>query len=293
MELLKLALREHKGLLVLAAAALALIVAFSAVRCTSLQAQRTQEEQQAAEQGGGSAPVNDGGKDSVEDTALAKLTDEQRKRQSSYDDQTAAFVSELASNIWTARNDRYFLSFTPTTFTDYADGEKTVRPYVVSNLTLRSPSTSGGNTTEVKEAVLETDEGPFVLTYTLVTEKEGGKATAKIASGAFSIAEQDGYTRTAASDNALEVEGVNDDFAKMVGGETDKLEKALREFCAANIPTATKASWRGVAERDWKEKTVATWFDLNNSGKSSVSVTYDAEKGEFTVKNSYSASERS
>ena len=35
------------------------------------------------------------------------------------------------------------------------------------------------------------------------------------------------------------------------------------------------------------EGTVTTWFDLNNSGKSSVSVTYGTEDGKFTVKNSY------
>lgn len=293
MELLKLALKEHRGLIVLAAGALALIIAFSVVRCTTVQMQRDQAAQQedGTVQVAGSENADNGEQsDSAESKALAKLTDDQRKRQSSYDDDTMLFVAELSSNIWSARSDKYFLTFTPTTFTDHADGEETVHPYVISNLMPRSPVTSDQQTVETKEAVIETDKGSFVFTYMATTDKKSGKKTVKIASSAFSIVEQDGYTRSGATGNALTIGEVNSSFSAMIDGKTDAMEKALREFCAANCPTATKATWGNMAIADWKEKTVTTRFDLNNSGKTSVSIVYNTEKGEFTVENSYNAS---
>lgn len=214
MELLKLFLKEHRGVIVAATAVLALIVAFSAARCTMVQSERALEEitKQTDDLGGtGSAPVggaDEDGKDGgLSDTekALAKLTEEQRQRQDSYDEETAAFVSELSSNIWTARNDAYFLTFTGATFTDTAKGEATVHPYVINNLTPRPSTSENGRTVEVTEAAIETDEGIFVLTYTVTTVNETGEVTAKVASGAFSVIEQDGYTRTAATDGSLTV----------------------------------------------------------------------------------------
>lgn len=209
----------------------------------------------------------------------------------SYDSQTTEFIAELTSNVWTARNDSYFLTFTGVTFTDHAKGEDgteaTIHPYVVSDLITHAPTTADGKSTEVAEAVIETDEGSFVLKHTLVTDTETGKSTAKISSSAFTVFEADGYTRTAASDGSLEVKGLNGGIKSMLGGDEDELGDALRDFCSLNVPTATEAKWRGIAERDWNEGTVTTWFDLNNSGKSSVSVTYGTEDGKFTVKNSY------
>lgn len=293
MELLKLALKEHRGLIVLAAGVLALIILFSVVRCTTVQVQRGQaaQEEDGTVQVAGSVGTDDGEQeDSAESKALAKLTDEQRKRQGSYDEQTAYFVSQLSSSIWSARKDTYILTFTPKTFTEQVDGKETVHPYVLSDMLMRSPTTSGKQKTEVTEAVLETDEGSFVLTHTLVTNTETGKSTSRITSSAFSIVDQTGYTRAGASDNALTVGEVNSSFSAMIDGKTDAMEKALREFCAANCPTATKATWGNMAVADWKEQTVTTRFDLNNSGKTSVSIVYNTEKGEFTVENSYNAS---
>lgn len=292
MELLKLILKEHRGLVVGALAVLAAIAALSMARCAMVQGERAMEAQkeEAVEQGADS--VDDGDAEPSEtDKALAKLTEEQLAKMDEYDDQTARFIAELTANIWTARNDSYFLTFTGVTFTDHAKGEDgtevTIHPYVVSDLITHAPTTADGKSTEVAEAVIETDEGSFVLKHTLVTDTESGEVTAKIASSAFSVFEADGYTRTAASDGSLEVKGLNGGIKSMLGGDEDELNDALRDFCSLNVPTATVAEWRGIAERDWNEDTVTTWFDLNNSGKSSVSVTYGTEDGKFTVKNSY------
>lgn len=292
MELLKLILKEHRGLVLAVLAALAIVAALSMARCAMVQGERAMEAQkeQAAQQGEDPADGSDA-ELSETDKALAKLTDGQRAKMDEYDGQTAEFIAELTANVWTARNDSYFLTFTGVTFTDHAkaeDGtEATVHPYVVSDLVTRPPTTADGKSTEVAEAVIETDEGSFVLKRTLVTDTKTGKSTARIASSAFSVFEADGYTRTAASDGSLEVKGLNDGIRSMLGGDEDGLGDALRDFCSLNVPTATVAKWRGIAERDWNEGTVTTWFDLNNSGKSSVSVTYDTKDGKFTVKNSY------
>ena len=296
MELLKLFLKEHRGVIVAAAAVLALIVAFSTARCTMVQSERALEEitKQTDDLGGtGSTPVGgadedgkDGGQSDTE-KALAKLTEEQRQRQDSYDEETAAFVSELSSNIWTARNDAYFLTFTGATFTDTAKGEATVHPYVINNLTPRPSTSENGRTVEVTEAAIETDEGIFVLTYTVTTVNETGEVTAKVASGAFSVIEQDGYTRTAATDGSLTVTGLNDDYEKLIDSDVEGLEDALRDFCSLNVPTATEAAWCGVAEQNWEEQTVTTWFDLDNSGHSSVEVIYDTRTEQFSIENSY------
>lgn len=292
MELLKLILKEHRGLVVTALAVLAAVAALSMARCAMVQGERAIEAQkeEAAEQGEDSV-VEGEAAPSETDKALAKLTEEQLVKMDEYDDQTARFIAELTANVWTARNDSYFLTFTGVTFTDHATGESEpaveIHPYVVSDLVTHAPTTADGKSTEVAEAVIETDEGSFVLKHTLVTDTESGEATAKISSSAFSVFEADGYTRSSASDGSLEVKGLNGGIKSMLGGDEDALGDALRDFCSLNVPTATEAEWRGVAERDWNEGTVTTWFDLNNSGKSSVSVTYDTEDGKFTVKNSY------
>lgn len=291
MELLKLILKEHRGLVAVALAALAVVAVLSMARCAMVQGERATEAQkeEVAEQG--EHPVGGDAELSETDKALAKLTDDQRAKMDEYDGQTAEFIAELTSNVWTARNDSYFLTFTGVTFTDHAKGEDgteaAIHPYVVSDLITHAPTTADGKSTEVAEAVIETDEGSFVLKHTLVTDTKTGKSTAKISSSAFTVFEADGYTRTAASAGSLEVKGLNGGIKSMLGGDEDELGDALRDFCSLNVPTATEAKWRGVAERDWNEGTVTTWFDLNNSGKSSVSVTYGTEDGKFTVKNSY------
>ena len=292
MELLKLILKEHRGLVVAALAVLAMVAVLSMARCAMVQGERTMEAQKEEITEQGEDPVGDGDAELSEtDKALAKLTDDQRAKMDEYDSQTTEFIAELTSNVWTARNDSYFLTFTGVTFTDHAKGEDgteaTIHPYVVSDLITHAPTTADGKSTEVAEAVIETDEGSFVLKHTLVTDTETGKSTAKISSSAFTVFEADGYTRTAASDGSLEVKGLNGGIKSMLGGDEDELGDALRDLCSLNVPTATEAKWRGIAERDWNEGTVTTWFDLNNSGKSSVSVTYGTEDGKFTVKNSY------
>ena len=124
MELLKLILKEHRGLVVAALAVLAMVAVLSMARCAMVQGERTMEAQKEEITEQGEDPVGDGDAELSEtDKALAKLTDDQRAKMDEYDSQTTEFIAELTSNVWTARNDSYFLTFTGVTFTDHAKGE--------------------------------------------------------------------------------------------------------------------------------------------------------------------------
>lgn len=298
MELLKLFLKDHKGLVVAAIAVLALVAAFSVARCTMVQSERALEaitDQADEPDGAGSAPTKgsqDGDGDdgqSEEQQAVEKLSDAQRERQDAYDDDQQAFVAELSANIWATGNDAYFLTFTQKTFTDHADGEVSVHPYVINTISPVSVTTENGVTIEIMEGAIETDEGAFVLTYTHRTSTETGAETVMITSDAFHAGKQDAYTRSAPVEREIAVTGLNDDFKELIDGDMDGLEKALRDFCSLSAPTTTEAAWRGVAEHDWAGETVTTWFDLDNSGENTLEVIYNTRTKQFSVENYYGA----
>ena len=79
MELLKLILKEHRGLVVAALAVLAMVAVLSMARCAMVQGERTMEAQKEEITEQGEDPVGDGDAELSEtDKALAKLTDDQR-----------------------------------------------------------------------------------------------------------------------------------------------------------------------------------------------------------------------
>ena len=81
MELLKLILKEHRGLVVAALAVLAMVAVLSMARCAMVQGERTMEAQKEEITEQGEDPVGDGDAELSEtDKALAKLTDDQRAK---------------------------------------------------------------------------------------------------------------------------------------------------------------------------------------------------------------------
>lgn len=276
-------LEEHKKAVVFAALAIVLFFGLSASRCASLQLERAQQQEQQ-QQRDAPAPQQEqqDAVQSEQDAALARLTDAQRQRQAGYDDATAEFVAMLASNLWTARNDTYYLTFGPTTYTDHSpDGEAT-HPYVVNSLSSKKSSEDGVET-EVSTAAMETDASVYILTCTKTTDGESGDTEVSISSDAFTVGAQDSYSRDTKATGSLSVSGLGADIDALLGGRTDDMVLQLQDYCAANVPSATMAAWEGIVTCDYNEGVMRTTFRLDNSTKSQLVVTYGIDTGAFAV----------
>ena len=59
----------------------------------------------------------------------------------------------------------------------------------------------------------------------------------------------------------ITVEGLNDEITALLGG-ADTLTSELSKWCAAYYPTASTASWTGIATIDYNENTITTAFTL-------------------------------
>lgn len=289
MEQVREFLNEHKRTVVFAALAIVLFFGLSASRCASLQLERAQqaqaenqeqqprgdEPQQRAE--GEGAPAQ-----SEEDAAMEKLTDAQRQRQNSYDERTSELVAVLASNLWTARNDAYYLVFDGTTYTDHSPQGEAVHPYVLNSLSTEN-SEEGGVKTEETTAAMETDAGVYIITCTKEVDMESGDTEMTISSDAFTVGAQDSYSRNTDATGRLSVTGLGSEMDALFGGNTSGMVEQLQDYCAANMPSATMAAWEGIATCDYNEGVVITTFRLDNSTKSQLSVTYQMDSGAFSV----------
>lgn len=289
MEQVKEFLDEHKRAVVFAALAIVLFFGLSASRCASLQLERAQQAQaeKQEQQSGGDEPQQPAEGEgnpaqSEKGAAVEKLTDAQRQRQNSYDEKTSEFVAVLASNLWTARNDTYYLVFDGTTYTDHSPQGEAVHPYVLNSLSTKS-SEDGGVKTEETTAAMETDAGVYIMTCTKEVDVESGDTEITISSDAFTVGAQDSYSRDTGATGQLSVAGLGSEMDALFGGKTGDMVKQLQDYCAANVPSATMATWEGIATCDYNEGVVVTAFRLDNSAKSQLSVEYQMDSGAFSV----------
>ena len=63
----------------------------------------------------------------------------------------------------------------------------------------------------------------------------------------------------------ITVEGLNDEITALLGG-ADTLTSELSKWCAAYYPTASTASWTGIATIDYNENTITTAFTPDHRG---------------------------
>ena len=140
---------------------------------------------------------------------------------------------------------------------------------------------------DIDTAVFETDTGTHVIRYTCQTGT--GEVTdtlsATLSSGtAFQLQDTD-YVRQNPVQN-ITVEGLNDEITALLGG-ADTLTSELSKWCAAYYPTASTASWTGIATINYNENTITTAFTLTiadtapGSGTATVSATYHRADGTY------------
>ena len=175
------------------------------------------------------------------------------------------------------------LQFTGHTYTETVNGKATEHTYAVTRLE-KGTDTAG---MEIDTAVFETDTGTHVIRYTCQTGT--GEVTdtlsATLSSGtAFQLQDTD-YVRQNPVQN-ITVEGLNDEITALLGG-ADTLTSELSKWCAAYYPTASTASWTGIATIDYNENTITTAFTLTiadtapGSGTATVSATYHRADGTY------------
>lgn len=113
-------------------------------------------------------------------------------------------------------------------------------------------------------------------TWTLVLDESGDKAT--VACDGFKAAGT--YTESAPA-GPVSVEGIDEGYLGMVGGDAAPLEEALRTFASEQLPQAATISFDGQATADFNEGSVTATFHADDPAKTVVTVKY--ANGKFAV----------
>ncbi len=80
----------------------------------------------------------------------------------------------------------------------------------------------------------------------------------------------------------LEIQGADGLDEATEGGE-ESLVEAIRSWCSTNAPLATRATWAGVATRDWDAETVSVELTLNDEASTVVTAVRDLDKGSWKI----------
>jgi len=261
--------RAHRAPVAVAAAVLAALLAASVARCTQVHA--------PTDQGAAQAETSEA---SAEDVADERLDASARALRSSYADDERQLVAMLSANCWTASQETVAASFDDRTWTETADGARTVTPYVVTACATTTRPADGNATATVTVFSVETPDGTYIAELQRVVGADGSASTT-LSSEAFSRARA--YSLSSAA-SALSVTGPDEARCSSMGTSRAALERALGDWCAQNYPTATKATWAETSTSDWAGGTVTLPYALDNAAKTRVVVTISQADGQIGVR---------
>lgn len=137
----------------------------------------------------------------------------------------------------------------------------------VTSFEVRSEKEGEGGITVIADLV--SDSGATQGVCIIVSGSEGAYT---VSSDSFQLAKK--YVQAATPDTEFEVTGVEETYASLIGGDVEGLAGAVGAYCAAHVPTATKASFDGEVYLDVKEKHVSATFHCDDSASTVLSVTY-------------------
>lgn len=263
-------LGDHKTACVIAIIVLVLFVAFSVVRFNAIH---------------GGDGADSGDNQSQESTvtdeqneALSKLTEEQRDKQASYDQDTKDFIAILKANVWASEDQIDFVSFADTTFTQRTkNGDSTTTAFVVNALKTEDGGTEDDAQVTTLTAAIELADGEHIFTLKKLNAQNGSVqylATSDMLSQPSSM-----YGPVAASSDVT-VDGLNQEVIQLCGNDRDKLVGSIKSYVSQYMPTYDKFVWTQNASIDWRRNVVTITFseDGEENSRELIGVDYDRNK---------------
>lgn len=265
------AINEHKSAFIIGLAVVLVFTMFSVARCSQVQTEK-QEAAAAAEKA--ENQETDG-----EAQALSKLSDEQRDKQTKYDQETQSLIQVLKANVWATEDKSHIILFTDRSYTERtSDGKAETHGYVIDAVDTEKETNADETVTNYTFAV-ESDLGTYFfklmredfsdqnIQYTLRSDKFGDPNNLY---GPISVSDQ------------MTVTGINQDLVSLVDNKQEDLENCIKEYCAQFKPQTKTINWSQVAQIDWSENTVSIPFTFDNS-TAQVTVVYDRSEHTFSV----------
>lgn len=251
--------RKKRIMAAAAIGAIVILIVSTAVRCavsrTADQATGTAQEDAAVQ-----VQEADGGEASTDAQAVTPGT--------TTEDEGA--LSTLESRAWKAE------SGATVTFKDGMYIETDGSLAKITAFTVDSEVASGSQTTLMLE--LYRDGSADAVASAVVIRKDADSSYT-VASDQFQLATS--YKEVQEARTSFAVAGTNDAYLALVGGDEEGLEKALADYTAAHVPSATKATFDGEVYIDYGAGTVLATFTCDDAAQTILSVTYAS--GAFTV----------
>lgn len=210
--------------------------------------------------------------------AKVNLTDRQKELISRYQKEQKEFVELLKSSIWTDASETASLSFSDESFTEIKGKEKWVKPFAVEAVT-KDRIDGEGSSYESYLAAITTDADTLILNLRRWIQPDGTKGEWNISSEKFQLAKE--YVRSKAAEQ-FELKDLEEEAAILLGGK-EKLTAAAREYAVVTYPTAAAASWNKKVEFDWQNQTIKTWFHLDTSSSSQMTVVYRMDTKTYVI----------
>lgn len=272
---------EHRKATIAAAFLLIIFIGGSAVSAVNVANRRTEQAKEDAVSESLPAAPSHGNSETAK---KAKLSDAQKETIKGYDDDTKKFIEALSSSIWSAEGGRNTVRFYSDYYVETADGESETHSYAIS----RIDESSDGYGGTLKTIVFDTDAGTHIVTCSdgkgsavqesAGVDTESGEITSTIESSSMFSKKNSPYSRTDTIED-IKVKGLNSEITKLLGGDSEKLNKELSKWCAVYYPSTTEAVWNKVASVDWENGTVTTGFTLNTENPTDITAVYKAESG--------------
>lgn len=265
------AINEHKSAIIIGLAVMLVFTIFSVARCSQVQT----EKQEAA-----AAEEKVANQESDEETqALSRLSDEQRDKQTKYDQETQSLIQVLKANVWATEDKSHIILFTDRSYTERtSDGKAETHGYVIDAVDAEKETNADETVTNYTFAV-ESDLGTYFfklmredfsdqnIQYTLRSDRFGDPNNLY---GPISVSDQ------------MTVTGINQDLVSLVDNKQEDLENCIKEYCAQFKPQTKTINWAQVAQINWSENTVSIPFTFDNS-TAQVTVVYNRSDHTFSV----------
>lgn len=267
---------NHRRGVAIGAAALLLFAALSVGRCVAIHNLSSEGTSSSIGSSGSSSDDPSSTEEDEDDAELDAITLSLR---GSYSDDKRDLIAYLAANTWAAEQETAFVTFTDRTFTESSPSDASSYAFVITAIDVPGGFWTAGTSGTDLTFAITTKDGSYIgrVRKDLATD---GNPTVTLMCGAFSCTT--GYM-LASPASSLVIDGPSDNWYDVHETNQDALASALTDYAAANVPTATSASWDEIATEDYASGTVTLIFKLNNKAKSTVYVTFDMATRTFSA----------
>lgn len=255
-----------------------LIVAGSVVRCSAIHTTQpedpsTQEQIEQTEQ---TTQTNQQEEGETNQQAISELSELGVQAIESPGVLEAELNAMLEANTWAATNETATLNFEDNVFVERTLNKETKHPYAI--LAAKKATDTTGNLTTITAAI-ETDGGVYILETTTLVSDKSNSVSMTLTSPMFASA---GYSRVEAAEE-IEVQGINDEVIKAIGGKQDRLVEEISEWCALHYPSAHTAVFTGRIVTDQNKETVTLTFEIDSTNPRTIQAILYTEDMTFVI----------